>query len=184
MNFFNTQPVGKLVTRVSNDTEAVNELFSQILAKLFKNTVKILGFAVVMLSINLRMALYSFLLIPFVTGLTFFFRFLSRRAYRITRNRITELNTFLSEHISGMKLIQIFAREEEKFEEFSEKSAQLFRANWREVMIFAVFRPSIYMLSVFAMVIVIGQGSASVLAGTVSLGTLFVFLNYAHIRRH
>lgn len=178
VNFFNTQPVGKLVTRVSNDTEAVNELFSQILAKLFKNTVKILGFAVVMLSINLRMALYSFLLIPFVTGLTFFFRFLSRRAYRITRNRITELNTFLSEHISGMKLIQIFAREEEKFEEFSEKSAQLFRANWREVMIFAVFRPSIYMLSVFAMVIVIGQGSASVLAGTVSLGTLFVFLNY------
>lgn len=73
VNFFNTQPVGKLVTRVSNDTEAVNELFSQILAKLFKNTVKILGFALVMLSIDLRMALYSFILIPFVTGLTVFF---------------------------------------------------------------------------------------------------------------
>ncbi len=178
VNFFNTQPVGKLVTRVSNDTEAVNELFSQILAKLFKNTVKILGFAVVMLSIDLRMALYSFILIPFVTGLTFFFRYLSRKAYRMTRTRITELNTFLSEHLSGMKLIQIFAREEEKFEEFSEKSEQLFRANWREVLTFAVFRPSIYMLSVFAMVIVIGQGSASVLAGTLSLGTLFVFINY------
>ncbi len=178
VNFFNTQPVGKLVTRVSNDTEAVNELFSQILAKLFKNSVKILGFAVVMLSIDLRMALYSFILIPFVTGLTFFFRYLSRKAYRMTRTRITELNTFLSEHLSGMKLIQIFAREEEKFEEFSEKSEQLFRANWREVLTFAVFRPSIYMLSVFAMVIVIGQGSASVLAGTLSLGTLFVFINY------
>ncbi len=178
VNFFNTQPVGKLVTRVSNDTEAVNELFSQILAKLFKNSVKILGFAVVMLSIDLRMALYSFILIPFVTGLTFFFRYLSRKAYRMTRTRITELNTFLSEHLPGMKLIQIFAREEEKFEEFSEKSEQLFRANWREVLTFAVFRPSIYMLSVFAMVIVIGQGSASVLAGTLSLGTLFVFINY------
>ena len=178
VNFFNTQPVGKLVTRVSNDTEAVNELFSQILAKLFKNSVKILGFAVVMLSIDLRMALYSFILIPFVTGLTFFFRYLSRKAYRMTRTRITELNTFLSEHLSGMKLIQIFAREEEKFEEFSEKSEQLFRANWREVLTFAVFRPSIFMLSVFAMVIVIGQGSASVLAGTLSLGTLFVFINY------
>ncbi len=178
VNFFNTQPVGKLVTRVSNDTEAVNELFSQILAKLFKNTVKILGFAVVMLSIDLRMALYSFILIPFVTGLTIFFRYMSRKAYRITRTCITELNTFLSEHISGMKLIQIFAREQEKFEEFSWKSKQLFRANWREVLTFAIFRPSIYMLSVFAMVIVIGQGSASVLAGTVSLGTLFVFINY------
>lgn len=178
VNFFNTQPVGKLVTRVSNDTEAVNELFSQILAKLFKNSVKIIGFAIVMLSIDVRMALYSFILIPFVTGLTFFFRYMSRKAYRLTRTRITELNTFLSEHISGMKLIQIFAREREKYQEFEDKSEQLFRANWREVMTFAVFRPSIYMLSVFAMVIVIGQGSASVLAGTVSLGTLFVFINY------
>lgn len=178
VNFFNTQPVGKLVTRVSNDTEAVNELFSQILAKLFKNSVKIIGFAVVMLSINVRMALYSFILIPFVTALTFFFRYMSRKAYRLTRTRITELNTFLSEHISGMKLIQIFAREREKSQEFEYKSEQLFRANWREVMTFAIFRPSIYMLSVFAMVIVIGQGSASVLAGTVSLGTLFVFINY------
>ena len=178
VNFFNTQPVGKLVTRVSNDTEAVNELFSQILAKLFKNSVKIVGFAVVMLSINVRMALYSFILIPFVTALTFFFRYMSRKAYRLTRTRITELNTFLSEHISGMKLIQIFAREREKYQEFEYKSEQLFRANWREVMTFAIFRPSIYMLSVFAMVIVIGQGSASVLAGTVSLGTLFVFINY------
>ena len=178
VNFFNTQPVGKLVTRVSNDTEAVNELFSQTLAKLFKNSVKIVGFAVVMLSINVRMALYSFILIPFVTALTFFFRYMSRKAYRLTRTRITELNTFLSEHISGMKLIQIFAREREKYQEFEYKSEQLFRANWREVMTFAIFRPSIYMLSVFAMVIVIGQGSASVLAGTVSLGTLFVFINY------
>lgn len=178
VNFFNTQPVGKLVTRVSNDTEAVNELFSQILAKLFKNSVKIVGFAVVMLSINVHMALYSFILIPFVTALTFFFRYMSRKAYRLTRTRITELNTFLSEHISGMKLIQIFAREREKYQEFEYKSEQLFRANWREVMTFAIFRPSIYMLSVFAMVIVIGQGSASVLAGTVSLGTLFVFINY------
>lgn len=178
VSFFNTQPVGKLVTRVSNDTEAVNELFSQILAKLFKNTVKIIGFAIVMLSIDVRMALYSFLLIPFVTALTFFFRYMSRKAYRITRNRITELNTFLSEHISGMKLIQIFAREQEKYQEFSWKSEQLFKANWREVITFAVFRPAIYMMSVFAMVIVIGQGSASVLAGTVSLGTLFVFINY------
>ena len=178
VHFFNTQPVGKLVTRVSNDTEAVNELFSQILAKLFKNTVKIIGFAVVMLSINVKMALYSFLLLPFVTALTFLFRYLSRKAYRITRTRITELNTFLSEHISGMKLIQIFAREKEKYEEFEWKSGLLFKANWRETIIFAIFRPAIYMLSVIAMAVVIGQGSAFVLEGTVSLGTLFVFINY------
>lgn len=178
LGFFNTTPVGKLVTRVSNDTEAINELFSTILVKLFKNIVKIIGYAVVMLSIDVRMALVSFALLPFVTALTFYFRFMSRKAYQITRNKITEINTFLSEHISGMKLIQVFAREEEKYREFEGKSQELFRANWREVMTFAIFRPSIYLLSVVAMIIVIGTGSYSVLGGTLSLGTLFIFITY------
>lgn len=178
LSFFNTTPVGKLVTRVSNDTEAVNELFTTILVKLFKNLVKIIGYAVVMLSISVRMALVSFLMLPLVGVLTFVFRFYSRKAYQITRNKITELNTFLSEHISGMKLIQIFAREKEKYEEFAGKSQELFRANWREVMTFAVFRPGIYFLSIIAMVIVVGTGSYSVLGSTLSLGTLFVFITY------
>lgn len=178
LNFFNNTPVGKLVTRVSNDTEAVNELFTSILVRLFKNVVKIIGYAVVMLSIDKRMAAVSFLLLPVVGVLTFFFRYMSRKAYQITRNKITELNTFLSEHISGMKLIQIFAREEEKYKEFETKSHELFRANWREVMTFAIFRPSIYLLSVAAMMIVIGTGSNSVLNGTLSLGTLFIFISY------
>lgn len=178
LNFFNTTPVGKLVTRVSNDTEAVNELFTTILVKLFKNVVKIIGYAVVMISINAGMALVSFLLLPVVTVLTFFFRYMSRKAYQMTRNKITELNTFLSEHISGMKLIQIFAREEEKYEEFEHKSQELFRANWREVMTFAIFRPSIYLISILAMIIVIGTGSSYVLGGTLSLGTLFIFISY------
>lgn len=178
LSFFNTTPVGKLVTRVSNDTEAVNELFSSILVKLFKNMVKIIGYAVVMLSIDPKMAGVSFLLLPLVTALTFLFRFLSRKAYQLTRTRITELNTFLSEHISGMRLIQIFAREEMKYKEFAEKSRLLFQANWREVMTFAVFRPTIYMVSIIAMIIVIGTGSHAVLNGTLSLGTLFVFITY------
>lgn len=178
LSFFNTTPVGKLVTRVSNDTEAVNELFSTILVKLFKNVVKIIGYAVVMLSINVKMAGISFLLLPLVAILTFVFRHLSRKAYQITRNKITELNTFLSEHISGMKLIQIFAREKEKYSEFEGKSMELYRANFREIMTFAIFRPSIYLVSVIAMILVIRIGSLSVLNGSLSLGTLFVFITY------
>jgi len=178
LSFFNTTPVGKLVTRVSNDTEAVNELFSTILVKLFKNVVKIIGYAVVMLSINVKMAGISFLLLPLVAILTFVFRHLSRKAYQITRNKITELNTFLSEHISGMKLIQIFAREKEKYNEFEGKSMELYRANFREIMTFAIFRPSIYLVSVIAMILVIRTGSLSVLNGSLSLGTLFVFITY------
>lgn len=178
LSFFNITPVGKLVTRVSNDTEAVNELFSTILVKFFKNVVKIIGYAVVMLSINVKMAGISFLLLPLVAILTFVFRHLSRKAYQITRNKITELNTFLSEHISGMKLIQIFAREKEKYSEFEGKSMELYRANFREIMTFAIFRPSIYMVSVIAMILVIRTGSLSVLNGSLSLGTLFVFITY------
>lgn len=178
LSFFNTTPVGKLVTRVSNDTEAINELFTTILVRLFKNVVKILGYAVVMVSISPRMALVSFALLPVVAGLTFFFRYLSRRAYQITRNKITEINTFLSEHLSGMKLIQIFAREEQKYREFEHKSEELYRANWREVMTFAIFRPMIYLLSIAAMVLVIGTGSHAVLNGTLSMGTLFIFITY------
>lgn len=178
LSFFNTTPVGKLVTRVSNDTEAVNELFSTILVKLFKNVVKIIGYAVVMLSINVKMAGISFLLLPLVAILTFIFRHLSRKAYQITRNKITELNTFPSEHISGMKLIQIFAREKEKYSEFEGKSMELYRANFREIMTFAIFRPSIYLVSVIAMILVIRTGSLSVLNGSLSLGTLFVFITY------
>lgn len=178
LNFFNTTPVGKLVTRVSNDTEAINELFSSILVKLFKNIVKIIGYAVVMFSIDARMAGIAFLFLPPVAGLTFLFRKLSRKAYQITRTRITDLNTFLSEHISGMKLIQIFAREEEKYRQFEGRSKALFDANWREVMIFAIFRPAIYFVSVLAMITVIGSGSFSVLTGTLSMGTLFIFISY------
>lgn len=102
LSFFNTQPVGKLVTRVTNDTEAVNEMFSSVLVRLFKNIIKIIGYAVVMLSINVKLAGYSFLLLPLIGVLTFVFRHLSRQAYRITRNKITDINTFLSENISGM----------------------------------------------------------------------------------
>lgn len=178
LNFFNREPVGKLVTRVTNDTESINELFTTILIKLFKNVVKIFGFAVVMFYKDARLALLSFLMLPIVGILTFTFKHFSRVAYRITRNKITEMNTFLAEHISGMKLIQIFAKEKEKYEEFENKSEELYRANWREVMTFAVFRPSIYFVSVIALITIIGTGSVSVLEGTLSVGTLYIFISY------
>ena len=178
LNFFNTTPVGKLVTRVSNDTEAVNELFTSILVKLFKNSVKIIGYACVMLCLNVKLALVSFAFIPAMTALTFVFRHMSRKAYKLTRNKITELNTFLSEHLNGMRLIQIFSAEKRKNHEFNQKSDELFKANWREVMTFAIFRPSIYLLSVLAMITIVGTGSISVLNETLSFGTLFVFITY------
>ncbi len=178
MRFFDTTPVGKIVTRLTNDVEAINEVFANILVKLFQNVVKMLGLAAVMLTLNPRMALYSFVLLPVVAALTLLFRMISRKTYRLVRTRLTALNTFLSEHLSGMKLIRVFGREERKFLEFEQKNGSLYNAGFREMMVFAVFRPFIYLLSIVALMIVMAAGGSEVLGGAITIGTLYVFLQY------
>ncbi len=178
MRFFDLTPVGKIVTRVTNDVEAVHELYANILVKLFKNVVKIIGLAAVMLLLDVRMALLSFVMVPAVTVLTAVFRTLSRRAYQVSKTKLTEVNTFLSENLSGMKVIQIFNREKEKLDAFRVRSGELHQAFRRETLVGAVFRPVIVMCSVAAMAIVIAAGSQGVLAGTVSFGTMYIFLQY------
>lgn len=178
LRFFDITPVGRIVTRVTNDVEALNEMYANILVKLIKNIIKIIGLAIVMLSLNIRLSVYAFLLIPLIIGLTSLFTYISRKTYRQVRTRLTSINTYLSEHLSGMKVIQIFAREKEKQREFEEKSKDLLKANFKEMMVFAIFRPSIYFLSVIAMVIIIGLGGSSVINETLTIGTLYIFIQY------
>ena len=176
--FFDLTPVGKLVTRVTNDVEALNEMYSGILVRLFRNIVKIIGLAVVMIALDRGLALVSFVLLPIVMVLTVVFRIISRKIYRLVRTKLTDINTFLSENISGMRVIQIFGREERKFEEFKDKDYKLYRAYYREMMVFAIFRPLIYILSVLSLMIVLGIGSNEVLDGAISIGTLYIFSQY------
>lgn len=176
--YFDLTPVGKLVTRVSNDVEALNEMYSDILVKLFRNIIKIIGLAAVMLVYDYKLALFSFILIPIVILLTVFFRRMARKIYRIYRTRLTDLNTFLSEHLSGMRIIQIFGREERKYEEFHDKNKKLYKAFYNEMLIFAVFRPLMYILSVLSLMIVLWVGSREVFATVISVGTLYIFSNY------
>ena len=173
--YFDLTPVGKLVTRVTNDVEALNEMYSGILVKLFRNIVKIIGLAAIMLVLDWRLALISFVLLPLVIALTAVFRKIARQTYRLTRTRLTDLNTFLSENISGMRIIQIFGREKRKFEEFDDKSRKLYQAFYKEMMVFAIFRPLIYLLSVVSLMIVLGAGSHEVLGSVISIGTLYIF---------
>ncbi len=176
--YFDLTPVGKLVTRVTNDVEALNEMYSGILVKLFRNIVKIAGLAAIMLLLDWKLALFSFALLPVVAVLTVIFRRVARETYRLSRTRLTDLNTFLSENISGMRIIQIFGREKRKFEEFDHKSYKLYRAYYREMMVFAVFRPLIYVLSVLSLMVVLGVGSREVLGNVISIGTLYIFSQY------
>ena len=176
--YFDLTPVGRLVTRVTNDVEALDEMYSGILVRLFRNIVKIIGLAVVMLMLDWKLALISFVLLPFVAVLTVVFRKIARKTYRISRTRLTDVNTFLSENISGMRIIQIFGREKRKFEEFDDKNHKLYRAGYREMMVFAIFRPIIYILSIISLMIVLGVGSRDVLGGVISIGTLYIFAQY------
>ncbi len=178
MRFFDTTPVGKIVTRITNDTESINDLYSNIIVRLFRNVVKVIALIAWMLVLDVKMALYSLIMVPVVAVLTFIFRKLSRRCYQIVRTRITALNTFLSEHLSGMRIIQIFNREEEKCEEFGEKNQELYKAGFREMMIFGIFRPLIYFSSISATAIILGGGSAQVLAGAITIGTLYKFSQF------
>lgn len=176
--YFDLTPVGKLVTRVTNDVEALNEMYSGILVRLFRNIVKIIGLAAVMLMLDFRLSLISFALLPIVAVLTVVFRKIARQTYRLTRTRLTDINTFLSENISGMRIIQIFGREKRKFEEFDDKNRKLYKAFFRELMVFAIFRPLIYILSIISLMIVLGLGSRDVLGGVISIGTLYIFAQY------
>lgn len=178
MRFFDITPVGKIVTRVTNDVEALNEMYTQILVRLIKNVAKIVGLMVVMFILNAKLALLALCLMPLIVVLTIIFKTISKTTYRIVRTKLTALNTYLSEHLSGMKVIQIFAKEKEKDMEFKDRARDLFHASYREMLVFAIFRPLMYILSIVALCIILGAGSNIVLEGAITAGTLYIFSDY------
>ena len=178
LRFFDITPVGRIVTRVTNDVETLNELFSTILVTMVKNAVLILGYAGVMLYLNWKLALVSFILLPLVVYLTRLFTKLYRTTHRITRTKVSAMNTYLSENLSAMKLIQVFPREREKQREFRQRSGDLFQSNFREIVVYGTFRPVIYFISILALASVLGFGGKQVMDGALSIGTLYIFTSY------
>ena len=142
----NEIPVGKLVTRVTNDTNAISMMFTNLLVQLTKNSFVILGILVAMLCLNYELTLMVLCFVPFIVIFTVIFRKFSRRANRKLKNATTDINTYLSENLSGIKVTQIFGREDEKMEDFRQKSQKLARANQEQIFVFSVFRPLVYML--------------------------------------
>ena len=142
----NLTPVGVLVTRVTNDTNAVSVLFTNIIVNLVKNCFMILGVLVAMLMLNYMLTLVVLCFVPFIVLFTIIFRKFSRRAYRRVKDGTTDINIFLSENLSGMKIIQLFNREEKKIIDFEEKNRKLGAAKRQQIFVFGIFRPMIYML--------------------------------------
>ncbi len=177
-------PVGKLVTRVTNDTNAISMMFTNLLATLVKNCFVIIGILTAMLLLNYELTLMLLCFVPFIVLFTVIFRKFSRRAYRKVKDRTTDINTYLSENLSGIKITQIFNREDAKMQDFLKRSNGLGKAKREEVFVFGIFRPLVYMLyisSVLCLFYLGGKGyidNVSFLGQTITSGTLVTFYMY------
>ena len=181
----NNIPVGKLVTRVTNDTNGISMMFTNVLVTLIKNIMVIMGVLAAMLLVNYAMTLVVLCFVPFVALFTFIFQKFSRKAHRAVTDSRTELNTFLSENLSGIKITQIFNREEEKMAAFRERSNHLQKAKYQRMFVFGVFRPMVYMLHISCVMCLLYFGSRGYIENTTFLGqaitsgTVVTFYLYA-----
>ncbi|MBQ3252023.1 MAG: ABC transporter ATP-binding protein [Oscillospiraceae bacterium] len=166
----NNIPVGKLVTRVANDTNAISYLFTNVLVTLLKNTLVIFGVLGAMLLLNYALTLMVLCFVPVLVLCTAIFRKFSRTVHRNVSNATTDINTFLSENLSGMKITQIFNREEQKHSEFLERSQRHLRARYGRMFVFSVFRPTVYLLNISCVLCLLYVGARGYIKDTTFLG--------------
>lgn len=178
LSFFTRHPVGRLVTRVTNDVQNMNELFTSVVVVVFKDLFLLAGIAGVLLSINWKLALLAFTTLPLVLYTSIKFSALVREAFRTLRIKIAEINTRFSETLEGMKIIQLFRQETENYTSFKKVNHEHYLAGMKQIHIFAVFMPIIEVFSAIAIGIVIFYGGIEILSGIISLGSLVAFMSY------
>ena len=178
ISFFDKNPIGRLVTRVTNDIENLHEMFTAILINLFKDIFLLLGILLLLINIHFKMAIICLTLVPIVFIVALLFSHMARDAFRITREKIAQINATIQESIAGIRLIQIFLRERENIKRFYKLNHENFLANLRQVKIFAFFVPIIELLLTFSIALIIWYGGKSVVQEEMSLGTLVAFISY------
>lgn len=190
LNQFNQIPIGKLITRVTNDTNTLSEMYTSVLVSLIRNTLLMIVQFIIMLLFNVKITLIMGITIPFVAAFTFGYRAIARKQYRKVRNRNSEVNAYLQENLSGIKLTQLFNQQERKRAEFKVNNKNLRKEHYKELLMFAIYRPTMFVLSMLASLIVIyymgieiiaaiengsSQGELVVLAAT--LVTMYTYAN-------
>jgi ATP-binding cassette, subfamily B, multidrug efflux pump len=177
--YFDRNPVGRLMTRVTSDVDAVNELFTSGVVTVFGDLFTLFGIMGVLLFMNWRLALVTFSVIPLLFLVTNWFRRGSRRTFREVRKWVARINAFLQENLSGMGVVQLFRREEQSRQAFSRVNRGHADANVDQIFYYAVFYPAIDVLAVLAVALILLYGGGRVLAGTLSLGALVAFVQYS-----
>jgi ATP-binding cassette subfamily B multidrug efflux pump len=178
IRFFDRNPVGRLVTRVTNDVENLNEMLKSVIVTVFKDVFLLSGIMVVLLDLNWRLALVSFALLPFVFLITWFFGTRAREVFREIRRHIAAINAFLQERISGIRVVQLFVGEKSQLERFAILNHENYLASMRQIKIFAVFMPSMEVLSAIGIGLLIFYGGGKVIGQQLSLGSLVAFIGY------
>jgi ATP-binding cassette subfamily B protein len=178
LSFFNRSPVGRLVTRMTNDVQNLHELLTNFLSFVLKDVFMLLGIAVILLVIHWQLALVSFAVIPFVLVAATVFARRARKIFRILRIKVAEINSRFSETIEGMRIIHLFGRENVNLKHFKILNHENYQTGMDQIRILAVFLPLIEVLGFLAMALIVGYGGSRVLGGSLSLGALVAFLSY------
>ncbi len=178
LKFFDSNPVGRLVTRVTNDIQVLNEAFTNVMINLFRDIFILVGILIMLFLLNWELALVTLCVVPFIIWITFIFRKRVRGAYREVRAKIARINANIAENISGMSVVQLFHREDPVYEHFKKINHENYLANLKQIFIFAVFRPAINVFSSLAIGLVIWFGGGQVIQGRLSLGELWAFITY------
>jgi ATP-binding cassette subfamily B protein len=179
IGFFDTHPVGRLVTRITSDVDAINEMFTAGVLAIVDDFFNLVFMAALMLRINWRLALLAFSVLPFILIVTRIFRDHVRESYRRVRTAIGRINSFTQEHISGMSVVQLFNREQRAFNDFEDVNRQHMIAFKDTIFAYALFYPAVDLLSLVAIALVIWRGGFGVLAGVVTVGVLNMFIQYS-----
>lgn len=178
VSYFDKNPIGRLVTRVTNDTETLNEMYSNVLVTLVKDVLMLLGIMAIMLRLNYKLALASFALLPLIIVSAYRFRNSVRKVYRLGRIQLAKINASLNENITGMRTIQIFNKEKKLARDFDEINNDYLQTSLKEVSIYANFRPFVEVIRYLGITIIIYFGGGKVISNQIEFGVLYLFIDY------
>jgi ATP-binding cassette subfamily B multidrug efflux pump len=181
LKFFDRNPTGRLVTRVTNDVESLNEMYSSGIVLVFGDIFTIIGILYFMFKLSFELSLVTLSVLPLLFYATFLFRKKAREAYREVRTLIARINAFLQEHFSGISVVQVFNREEEEFRKFDQINSKYRDANIKSIFYYAVFFPVVELISAIGIALIIWYGGGEVVKGTVTIGVLISFIQYTEM---
>ncbi|WP_411681682.1 ABC transporter ATP-binding protein [Clostridium thailandense] len=178
ISYFDKKPIGKIVTRATNDTDSLNDMFTDVIIGFIQNLFIMVGILFVMISLDLKLTLICLLATPLMFIVTLLFKKKARKIFSDIRNKLSLINSFMSENIAGMKIIQIFNMENKKYREFEDINKEYYNANLKQIALFGIFRPFMDVVKTLSLALILAYGGIRLVKGTIEVGTIYAFINY------